>query len=383
MTEDYNFDAFIDRRGSGSAKWDTFPEEYLPLFVADADFAAPPPVLAALRQRLEHPVFGYPAPPEALLETIMEWFGRVYGVSVEKSWLMLLPGIVPALAVFSHATPGKVLIPVPNYSMLLSAPKRAGKEAVLTPMRSDAGRYVLDFAALERDAPAEGLLYFCNPHNPVGRVYDDGELAGLADFAARSGLVVVADEIHCEIVFDRPHIPFFTVKNGAENSVCLYAPGKICNIPGLPGAFAVVPDPALRKRLRALSYGFHFTGVLNAAACRAAFSPECDGWKKDLVRYLRGNRDYLETEIRRRFPKVIFPRTEGTYLQWLDFRPYGLSDPKTWLFERAKLALTDGAPFGGPGFVRLNFACPRANLTEALNRLERQGREDGFIGKII
>jgi cystathionine beta-lyase len=366
-----DFDAHIDRRGTGSVKWDKVAEGVLPMSIADLDFYTPPPIVAAVRKRLEHEAFGYTFGDGGAFDAIVAWFSRTYGVTIEKSWLTLLPGIVPALAVLSDAADGSVLTNTPNYSNLLRAPSRAGKELISTPLKNEDERYSIDFSALESAAAQDaGLFYLCNPHNPVGKVYTRGELEELSEFTHKKGLLTVSDEIHCELVYDAPHIPFLTTKYGLENSITLMAPGKTCNIPGIPFAFAIVPNPEILARVKKIGYGFGGTGVLGNAAGRAAYA-ECDGWKRDLVAYLRGNRDYLSQELARRFPKARFPHTSGTYLQWIDFRAYIPEKPHEWLLKNAKLAINGGEHFGGDGYVRLNFGCPRSTLTDALDRIER------------
>ncbi|MDR2616130.1 MAG: aminotransferase class I/II-fold pyridoxal phosphate-dependent enzyme [Oscillospiraceae bacterium] len=369
------FDETVPRRGTSCIKWDSVPEGVIPMSIADADWATPSVVLDAVKERLSgHPVFGYGREDGALHETVIAWYKRKYGVVIDKSWLLTIHGIVPALSQLSKLADGDVLAGSPNYSMLLDAPAKAGKRMItsrLTERREgDALGYGYDFNDLERRA-AEGaeLLYLCNPHNPIGKVYSRGELKELADFAAARGLITVSDEIHCEIVYDgAEHIPWVSVS--PENSVTLIAPGKICNMPGIPIAIAVVPDETLRGKVRR-SLGMGSPGALNIAACRGAFSEECDTWKGELVEYLRANRDYLNAEIPRRFPKARFTRNDGTYLQWLDLTEYGYPDAQKQIFDRARVALTGGEGFGGTkNHVRLNYATSRAVLTEALDRIE-------------
>jgi len=374
---EFDFDMPICRRGTDSIKWDSFPPEYLPMFIADSDFAVPEAITAALLKRAEHPIYGYSRPGEALYDVFLDWHERAYSLRPERDWLTLLPGIVPALAAASLAAEGRSLTVTPNYPMLLNAPERAGREMLTAPLKNDGERYSFDFDALQKALTGDTrLFYLCNPQNPVGRVYTREELEELSRFAQRYGLTVISDEIHCELVYDRPHTPFFTVSDYArEHSITLMAPGKTYNIPGVALAFAIIPDPGLRERFRRAGFAMGHPGIFETAAAAAAYR---DGgpWRDALTDYLRGNRDYLEDQLRRRFPRAHFPHTEGTYLQWVDFRAYGLSGADAFR-TKTKIIVNDGASFGGPGYVRINFGCRRATLTEALDRIEKAVRQDG------
>ncbi|MDR1069396.1 MAG: aminotransferase class I/II-fold pyridoxal phosphate-dependent enzyme [Gracilibacteraceae bacterium] len=372
-----DFDRGVPRRGSGSVKWDTVPAGVIPLSIADADWATAPAALAAARERLAgHPVFGYSRGNEGLNEAVAAWYGRVYGVTADASWLVTLPGVVPALAALARLVPGDALANAPNYPLLLEAPARAGKRMLVSPLiENGAGAalaYEPDFEDMARKtAKGAGIFYLCNPHNPTGHVYTRGELERLGDFARARGLIVVSDEIHGEIVYGgaRTHTPFFAVS--PENSVTLTSPGKIGNMPGMPVAVAVVPNEKLRAKVCEMSFWLGSAGAVHCAAGRGAYSPAADEWKTELLAYLRGNRDHLAAEMPRRFPRARFTVPDGTYLQWLDLSAYRLGDAAAALLERAKVALSGGERFGASGdHVRLNFACPRAALAEALDRLE-------------
>lgn len=368
----YDFDTPIQRRGTGCIKWDLFPEEVLPMFIADMDFPAAPVITEAIiRRAKEHPVYGYTFSEREIFPAFRDWLEKTYGERIAETELLLLSGIVPALSLVSDLVEGKSITTTPNYGHLLSAPSRAGNEMLTVPLRNEHEQYTFDFDALEQAlTPDTKLFYLCSPHNPVGRVWKKEELEALSAFAQRHNLLVVSDEIHCELVYDRPHIPFFTVSDYARNhSICLYAPGKTYNLAGNNLAVAVIHNQELKQRLKSLSYAMSAPGIFNTAAAAAAYT-KAGEWRDTLVSYLRGNRDYLEAELNRRFPLARHPHTEGTYLQWIDFRPYGAELTGDWFLKHAGVALTGGAEFGGPGYVRLNFGCPRAQLTEALDRIE-------------
>jgi cystathionine beta-lyase len=369
----YDFDLEIHRRGTGCIKWDLVPEDVLPLFIADMDFYAAPVITeAVVRRAQEHPVYGYTRSDQEIFPAFQGWFQRTYGVTLPSEWLVLIPGVVPGLAVASNLKTGKSAAFTPNYSHLLSAPVVAGKELVTAPLRNQAEVYEMDFDAMEAALePDTSLFYLCSPHNPVGRVWKREELEALSDFAQAHELTVVSDEIHCELVYDRPHTPFFTVSDYArEHSITLYAPGKTYNLAGNNLAIAVIPNEALRKEFRSAGYAFSSPGIFNTAAAAAAYEKAGD-WRDALLDYLRENRDYLEGELRRRFPKAKFTHTEGTYLQWVDFRPYGEQFDADYFRHHAKVFLTSGTEFGAPGYVRINFGTQRSRLAKALDRLEQ------------
>jgi cystathionine beta-lyase len=369
-----DFDKAVSRRGTGSIKWDTIPDGVIGLSIADADWQTAPPVLDAVRGLLaQEPVFGYGFNDYGLVESVRSWYERRYGLAVKAEWILPIPGIVPAFGILARLADGDVLIAEPGYSMMLAAPERAGKRALRTRLREESSGAVLsyryDFDDLEQKANGgAGAFFLCNPHNPIGYSYERDELKRLAGFARRKKLVTVSDEIHCELCFDKPHIPWFDVE--PENSVTLIAPGKVCNMPGIPGALAVVPDETLRERVKR-AFGRVSLGALNCAAIAGAFGESADAWKAEQLAYLKANRDYLAAELPRRLPKARFTRNESAYLQWVDLSDYALGDAVRFLRENARVALAGGGEFGGTeGCVRINFATRRATLAEALDRIE-------------
>jgi cystathionine beta-lyase len=366
----YNFDEPIERRGFGSVKWDTIVPGVLPMFVADMDFRTAPAIVDAVQKKLDHGVLGYGRDPEFSV-VIKKWFQDEYHAAIQEEWIVLLPAIVPVLAAVSHLREGPVLINTPNYHVLLAAPLKAGKGTILSPLKNTNEYYELDFGDLRsRIGEDVRLFYLCNPHNPVGRVYKREELEELSVFAQEKDLIVISDEAHCGLVYDRPHIPWFTVDQwAAEHSVTIMGPGKTYNIAGLPFGFAVIPNEKLREEFAKTCYALPHPGILNTAAAKAAYGQGRE-WRLQLVEYLRGNRDYLEKRFQTSFPAAKFTHVEGTYLQWIDFRPLGIEDPYRWLQDHPKILPNDGKPFGIEGYVRLNFGTTRARLAEALDRIE-------------
>lgn len=372
-----SFDTPIDRRGSDSFKWGKYAgRDILPLWVADMDFAAPPAVLDALHRRIEHGVFGYGGPWPSLTESVLAHLQGEYGWSIEPEWLVWLPGLVTGLNVACRAVDGEVLTATPIYPPFLSAPHFSGRKLNRVDLALDNNRWQWDMAAVQQATTAATRLFlFCHPHNPVGRCWSRDELLALADYAERNDLVVCSDEIHCGLILDadKRHIPFASLSPAAaQRSITLLAPSKTFNIPGLGCAFAVIPNPALRRRFEQAMHGIvPHVNVLGLAACEAAFRHGGD-WHRELIAYLRGNRDRVAATMAS-LPGVRMAPVEATYLAWIDVRDLRLAKPAAH-FEAHGIGLSDGADFGAPGWLRLNFGCPRATLDEALSRFERAVR---------
>ncbi|MRR34025.1 putative C-S lyase [bacterium] len=371
------FDEIIDRTGTASEKWDRYAgRDVLPLWVAEMDFRAPPAVIEALNARVAHGVFGYTHPAEELCDVIREVLNEDYSWRIEREWIVWLPGLVTGLNVACRAVGNEgdeVLTAIPVYPPFLSAPPLARRTAVTVPLREEDGRWSLDFQALGEAVTSRSRLFLlCNPHNPVGRAYGREELARLAEWCARNNLVICSDEIHAGLVLDadKNHIPIATLSpETASRTITLLAPSKTFNIPGLGCAFAVIPEPSLRRRFTAAMAGIVPTvNALGFTAALAAYQ-QGSGWQRELLAYLRGNRDLVEQEVAR-MPGLAVNHVEATYLAWIDTRKAGLADPAGF-FEEAGVGLSDGARFGGPGFVRLNFGCPRSLLRQALDRMRK------------
>ena len=365
------FDAPVERRGSDSVKWGRYAgRDVLPLWVADMDFAAPPVVLDALRQRIEHGVFGYGQPTLEAEESVLAHLESEYGWRIEREWIVWLPGLVTGLNVACRAVDGGVLTAAPVYPPFFSAPRHFARPLARVDLVCSDGRWGWDWDALQGGvAPETRLFLFCHPHNPVGRCWDETELRRLAEFAERNDLVVCSDEIHCGLILDegRRHLPFASLgPDTARRTITLMAPSKTFNIPGLGCAFAVIADPVLRRRFqRAMDGIVPHVNVLGFVACAAAYRHGA-GWHRELVVYLRGNRDRVTAAVNAE-KRVKMAPVEATYLAWIDVRGLGLANPAAH-FEAHGLGLSDGADFGAPGWLRLNFGCPRATLDEALRR---------------
>jgi cystathionine beta-lyase len=368
------FDTVIDRRGSDSFKWGKYAgRDILPLWVADMDFAAPPAVLDALHRRIEHGVFGYGGPWPSLTESVLAHLEDEYGWAIEPEWLVWLPGLVSGLNVACRAVDGEVLTATPIYPPFLSAPQFSGRPLKRVDLALDANRWHWDMTAMaQATSAATRLFLLCHPHNPVGRCWSRDELLALAEHAERHDLVVCSDEIHCGLILDpdKRHVPFASLSPAiAQRTITLLAPSKTFNIPGLGCAFAVIPDTTLRRRFERAMHGIvPHVNVLGLAACEAAFRHGGD-WHRELIAYLRGNRDRV-AEVVASLPGVHMTPVEATYLAWIDVRDLHLAKPAAHC-EAHGLGLSDGSDFGAPGWLRLNFGCPRATLDDALARFSK------------
>lgn len=374
----HDFDEVIERRGTWSTRWERYPEEVIPLWVADTDFRAPPAVLAAISRRVAHGVFGYSVPPEALRAALVERMQRLYGWHVEPDWVVFVSGVVPGLHLAArHLTRPEqhALVPVPVYHHLKRSLQLAQRAHTDVPLVLAEGRWVFDedfLAAAVR--PQSRLLMLCNPQNPGGTIFTRAELARLASFAEKHDLVICSDEIHADILLDegKPHVPIASLsREASRRTVTLLSPNKAFGFPGTGCAFAIIEDPELR---RAFSSDHHATvhdpAVFAYEAALAAYR-ECDDWLAAQIAYLRGNRAFVEREIGA-MPGLAMAHVEATYLAWIDASGLGVADPQQH-FMKCGVALSPGSQFGSPGFVRLNFGTRRALLEQALKRMRVGG----------
>jgi cystathionine beta-lyase len=379
----YDFDRVIDRRSTNSSKWRKYPADVLPLWVADMDFPSPEPVVRALRERVEHGVYGYGFEGPEFAEVFADRVQKRYGWPISPESVVLIPGVIPGFNVACRALtqPGDgLLMQLPVYPPILRAPGNHGLTRDEAPLaRERDGRYVADldaFRAAIHDRTRAFLL--CNPHNPVGRVFTREELSGMAQICLERGLPIIADEIHCDLLYPgHRHVPIASLAPEIEQrTITLMAPSKTFNLAGLKVSVAVIPDAKLRERFTA-ARGDYVQASVNILGYTAALAAYRDGqaWLDELMRYLEANRDYLADYVGKHLPGVSMNAPEGTYLAWLDCRSAGpaAADPYTFFLERAKVALNDGALFGrgGQGFVRLNFGSPRVLLTDGLERMRR------------
>ncbi len=390
----YNFDEPINRRGSGSLKWDTYAEDILPLWVADMDFRCPEEVIGALREAVEGGVFGYPEGIHALPHEhtelrllIVERMERQYGWAIQPEDIVFIPGVVVGFNLAGQAlaqSGGEMIVQLPIYPPILNAAanadlKRVDVELFSHPAGSGKGvfHYEIDFDAFEGAfSPDTCMFLLCNPHNPTGRVFTRQELERMAEICLRRGVVICSDEIHNELIFPpNRHIPIASLDaEVSDRTITLMAPSKTFNIPGLQFSFAIVTNPELRRKMVHAAKGLvGWINLLAWPAAQAAYQFG-DEWLAELMVYLEGNRDYAAQWIEENLPLVRYTIPQGTYLMWQDWREVNLPlSPYEFLLKNARVALNDGKTFGpgGEGFVRLNFGCQRSILKEALERIRQ------------
>ena len=380
----YDFDEPVPRRGTNSYKWDTVKDEdVLPMWVADMDFRTAPAIVGALQKRVEHGIFGYTKVPPAYYEAVVNWFRRRHAWLIEKEWIVYTTGVVPAISAIVKAltVPGdRVLVQTPVYNCFFSSIRNNGCEVVANPLIYANGTYRIDYDDLERKAadPKVRLLLLCNPHNPVGRVWTRQELRRIGEICIRNRVLVVADEIHCELVFSgHVYIPFASISEDfREHSVTCISPSKAFNLAGLQIANIVAADTDVRMKIdKAININeVCDVNPFGVEALIAAYNRGED-WLEELKHYLSVNYNYLRAYFDEYLPEFPVVMLEGTYLVWVDCRGVGLSSREITdiLLEKEKIRVNPGSLYGeaGEGFIRLNIACPREKLIEGLNRLKR------------
>ena len=384
----YDFDKITDRRGTNSLKYDFAkergkPEDLLPLWVADMDFPTATPILERLTAAVQHGIFGYSDAKEGYFEAVQSWYQRNFQWAVRREWLVKTPGVVFAIATAIRAFTQRgdgVMIQQPVYYPFSEAILDNGRELVNSPLRLTNGHYEMDFADMEAKIQSGKvkLLILCSPHNPVGRVWTEAELRRVGQLCLQYGVLVVSDEIHSDFVYPgcTHHVFAGLSPEFSDITVTCTAPSKTFNLAGLQTSNIFISNRALRRRFRGemSAAGYSQLNQLGLVACQAAYETG-EAWLCQLRDYLCGNLAYVREFLKERIPEVKLIEPEGTYLIWLDFRALGLTEPQReeLIVEKARLWLDSGAMCGpdGEGFDRINIACPRATLTEALQRLER------------
>ena len=378
----YNFDHVPNRRIPGVLnKWTWYPKDVLPLWVADMDFPAPKPILDDLRKAVNQGVLGYELASTTLLETVAARMDRLYGWKVRPEWIVPVTGIVSGFNVAARAfgLPKKgYLVQPPVYNEFHEIKNNIGIPQVDAPfvkqVKGNILRYEVDWGLFKKRAKKVSMFLLCSPHNPLGIIFSRRDLAQLAEISLENNVLIVADEIHSELLLDeKKFTPIAKLsKEIANNTITLIAPSKTFNVPGLFCGFAIIPNQELRDKyvkvvqdlkLHVASLGLH--------AAQVAFSGQCDEWLKEMRCYLTGNRDFLVDYVTKNMPGVRITIPDATYLAWLDFTQLNLENPFEFFFEKAKVALSDGAIFGEKGHVRLNFGTSRNILKQALNRMEK------------
>ena len=377
----YNFDEMIDRRGTNSYKWDSrsdIPADTLPVWVADMDFRAAPAIIDALRRRIDMGVFGYTFVPDGYYDALCGWFAKRHGWDIDREMVIYTSGVVPAISAIIKAmtSPGdKVLVQTPVYNCFFSSIRNNGCAAQESPLVLEGENYSIDFDDLEAKAsdPKCTLMLLCNPHNPAGRVWTREELSRIDDICRRNGVLVVSDEIHCELVFPgHEYIPFATVASGSW--VSCVSPSKAFNIAGLQIANIVCSDSGLRTKIDRAINDNEVCDVnpFGVDALIAAYGKSGD-WLDQFLVYIHQNYEMMRGMVKEMCPELPLINLEGTYLAWLDCRSIGCpsEELEERLIHEAGVWVNAGKMYGeaGEGFLRVNLACPRERLREGLWRL--------------
>lgn len=384
----YDFDEIISRRNSNSYKWDAVMEEgVLPMWVADMDFRTAPAVVEVLRKRMDHGIFGYTKVPPVYYDAIINWFTRRHGWQIDRDWIIYTSGVVPALSAIIKAltVPGdRVLVQTPVYNCFFSSIRNNGCEIVANPLVYTNGTYRIDFDDLARKAtdPKVRLLLLCNPHNPVGRVWTRAELMCIGEICLRNDVLVVADEIHCELVYSgHTYIPFASISDDFRTrSVTCTSPSKAFNLAGLQIANIFAADESVRVKIDK-AINLNEVCDVNPFGVEALVAAYNDGeeWLEELKCYLSDNYLYMRTFFNKYLPQFPVVKLEGTYLVWVDCSVLNRSSKEIaeLLLKAEKFCINEGSMYGeaGEGFIRINIACPRQILIDGLNRLKRGLKE--------
>ena len=379
----YNFDEIIDRHGTSCNKWEyNIPEDVVPMWVADMDFAAAPEIREAMQKRLDHPVYGYTHHSKELKDAIVSWVGRRYHWDIQSEWLGFSPGVVPALvmSLLSLTTPGdRIVIMTPVYHPFYSSIEENGRVIINHQLDCDEnGRYSINFERLEAqiDNRCKAIM-MCNPHNPAGRVWTKEELLEVAKIAERHELYIISDEIHADFVYGgKHHTPMASVSEYAmEHTITAFAPSKTFNVAGLCQSYVVIPNKKLYNAYDATYNAFDLgDNIFGMTGLTAAYTKGED-WLTEMLQYLEANRDFTVEYIRENIPEISVWSPEGTYLLWLDCSKLNLENDELnqFFLEKAKVKMNPGYRFGAQcsTYMRLNIGCPRAQLQEALARIEK------------
>lgn len=380
----YDFDEIVDRKNTLSCKWDLASDDILPMWVADMDFRTAKPIVDALVNRAQSGVFGYSVYTDDVYEAITGWFKRRHNWEIEKEWIQFSPGIVPALHAFTRIfvkSGEKILMNSPVYYPFFKSAERNGIEAVNSVLLNKNGRYEIDFEGFEKKAadPLVKMFYLCSPQNPGGRLWSRGELEKIGRICLENNVLVIADEIHCDLVYPgKKHISFGTLSDDiVDNSIICTAPTKTFNLAGLQISSVIIKNPELRKMyadyMTASGFDYGEAGTFGLEAIRAAYKYG-DEWLDSLMEYINENLEFLLNYVKENIPKAKVMVPDATYLVWIDFSDYKIDSRtlhKTLKYE-GKIWLDEGYLFGkaGEGFERINIACPRKTLEEGLKRIK-------------
>ena len=383
----YDFGEITDRTGTSCVKWDYVEkwfkaDDLLPMWVADMDFKTPDFIVEAVKKRASHEIYGYTIRPESYYSSMISWINDLHGWSIEKDWIVFSPGIVPAvnMAVMAYTKPGdKVIVQPPVYFPFFSAVRDNGRQLVYNSLALENGRYSMDFDDLEKKIDNRTkMVIISNPHNPGGSAWTEEELGRLGQLCIEKGVILISDEIHSDLVLppNKHTVAANISEEIAKVTVTMMAPSKTFNLAGMATSSVIISDPKLRNDFQVMLDRVHvgMGNLFGMVASEAAYTRGKE-WLSQMLTYVKGNVDYLEDFLEQHVPGVKMIRPEATYMIWLDFAQLGLSNEelRKFILEKAKLGLNDGPVFGpgGEGFQRMNVACPRSIVEEAMQRLER------------
>lgn len=383
----YNFDEIIDRHGTGAVKIELCKkifgtEEVIPLWVADMDFRTPDFILNAIRERCEHPIFGYSTPCEDYFTSVLSWIEKHHGWNIEREWLGFLPGIVPGLAFAVNAftqVNDEIIIQPPVYPPFMNVPNKNNRKVVYNPLKEVNGQFEMDFDDLERKITGRTRLFIlCNPHNPGGRTWDAASMKKLAEICYKHGILVVSDEIHSDMALPgNKHIPFATVSELAEqNSITYMAPSKTFNMAGLISSSYIIPNKEIRKKFSEFLENSELASgnIFAYIAAKAAYKNGGD-WLKQMIEYVQGNLDFVVNYLNKNIPQIKPMIPQASFLVWLDCSGMNMStnELQDFMVHKAGLGLNKGTTFGpgGEQHLRLNIGCPRSILEEAMEKLKK------------
>lgn len=382
----FNFNKIIDRTNNFSAKWSEMNKNFgtndlLPMWVADMDFLTAPCIMEALKDRLEQGIFGYTTRPSSYNESIVNWLDNRFSWKIKKEWLMFSPAVITSISLLIQNLTqknDKIMIQEPVYSPFHNIVELNERDLVISPLiKLDDGSYILDYEDIEAKIKDVKIFILCNPHNPVGRVWTREELTRLGQICLKHNVIVISDEIHSDIILkNHKHTPFASIsKEFCKNTITCMAPTKTFNLAGLQSSFLVMSNPYYYEVMdRAFStLDIKRNNAFSLVATEAAYNYGED-WLDELIKYIEDNVDFAIEYIKTNIPKLKVKKPEGTYLLWVDFNGLNVDekDLKDALTNKGRVALSSGSSFGigGGGYYRINLACPRAMVLEALKRIE-------------
>jgi len=389
----YDFDVVVDRTITNDMKWHAegikrymnlkIPEKFIPMWIADMDFKTANSVAAAIKKRAEHEIYGYPFYGKDYFASLIKWNKKRYNWDVDASWISPMSGVLPAvnLAIRTFTNEGDaVIIQQPVYDPFAGMIQKTGRRIANNPLQIVDGEYKMNYEHLEELIKAENakLMILCSPHNPVGKVWKKEELEKLGDICERYGVLVISDEIHCDIVYiGQKHYPFaLGAPKMLQNMIICTSPAKTFNVPGIRNANIIIPNEEIRQKFNQAkeSYSQPNYNTFSLEVVPAAYSDDGEEWLEQLLVYLEGNVDFTMDFLKQRMPKVKTIRPTGTFLMWLDFSEYGYTDTElqTILCEKAGVVCVQGSWFGagGEGYIRFNIASPRSIVKDALEKIE-------------